>query len=118
MSYNQFCPIAKAMEVLGEKWTLLIVRELLLGSSRFNQFQRGLPSISPTLLTKRLNAMEAQGLVLRKHIPGQRGYEYFPTEACKELFPVVEQIGIWGMHWARHQMTVEDIDLELLMLYL
>ena len=118
MSYNQFCPIALAMEVLGEKWTLLIVRELLLGSSRFNQFQRGLPSISPTLLTKRLNAMEAQGLVLRKHIPGQRGYEYFPTEACKELFPVVEQIGIWGMHWARHQMTVEDIDLELLMLYL
>lgn len=118
MTYNQFCPIAKAMEVLGEKWTLLIVRELLVGSTRFNQLQRGLPSISPTLLTKRLNAMEEWGLVLRKRIPGQRGYEYFPTEACKELFPVVEQIGIWGMHWARHQLIEEDYDLELLMFYL
>ena len=118
MSYNQFCPIAKAMEMLGEKWTLLIVRELLMGSSRFNHFQRGLPSISPTLLTKRLSAMEQQGLLIKKRIPGQKGYEYFATNACQELFPVIEQVGIWGMHWAREQMTEEDFDLELLMLYL
>ena len=118
MAYNQFCPIAKALEVLGEKWTLLIVRDLLMGSTRFSEFQRGLSNISPTLLTKRLNMMEQQGLIIRKHIPGQRGFEYFPTEACRELFPVVEQAGIWGMRWARHQMTEDDYDIELLMLYL
>jgi len=118
MTYKQFCPIAKAMEALGEKWTLLIVRELLLGSTRFNEIQRGLPAISPTLLTKRLSALEERGLLLKKHIPGQRGFEYFPTEACKELFPVVEQIGIWGMRWARQQMTEDDYDLNLLMVYL
>ena len=118
MTYKQFCPIAKAMEALREKWTLLIVRELLLGSTRFNEIQRGLPAISPTLLTKRLSALEERGLLLKKHIPGQRGFEYFPTEACKELFPVVEQVGIWGMRWARQQMTEDDYDLNLLMVYL
>lgn len=118
MGYNQFCPIAKGMEVLGEKWTLLIVRELIMGSTRFNEFQRGLPSISPTLLTKRLSAMEEDGLLFKKRIPGQRGFEYFPTQACQDLFPVIEQIGIWGMQWARQQMTEDDFDLELLMLYL
>ena len=118
MAYNQFCPIAKGMEVLGEKWTLLIVRELLMGASRFNEFQRGLPSISPSLLTKRLGAMEDDGLIVKKRIPGQRGSEYFPTQACKELFPVIEQIGIWGMHWARQQMSEDDFDPGLLMTYL
>lgn len=118
MSYHQFCPIAKAMEVLGEKWTLLLVRELLMGSTRFNEFQRGLSQISPALLTKRLHSLEEEGLVVRKRIPGQRGYEYFPTEACKELFPVVEQVGTWGMRWAREQMSEDDYDLQLLMLYL
>lgn len=118
MSYLQFCPIAKAMEVLGEKWTLLLVRELLMGGRRFNEFQRGLPHISPTLLTKRLMDMEEKGLLLRKRINGQRGYEYLPTNACKELMPVIEQIGLWGMHWARDQMSDEDFDPTLLMLYL
>ena len=118
MAYNQFCPISKAMEVLGEKWTLLIVRDVLCGSTRFNEFQRGLSQISPTVLTKRLNQLVDEGLLFKKRIPGQRGYEYFPTQACKELYPVIEQMGIWGMHWARHQLTEEDYDLELLMLYL
>jgi len=118
MNHKQFCPIALGMDVIGDKWTLLIVRELLSGSTRFNELQRGLGNISPTLLTKRLNAMNATGLLLKKRIPGQRGYEYFPTKACEELFPVIEQIGIWGMHWARSQLSEEDFDLELLMLYL
>ena len=118
MSYNQFCPIAKAMEVLGEKWTLLLVRELLMGGSRFNELQRGLPSMSPSLLTKRLGQLEEEGLLVRKRIPGQRGYEYFPTQACAELFPVIEQIGTWGMRWSRDQMGDDDYDLSLLMLYL
>ncbi len=116
--YGQFCPIAKAMEILGEKWTLLIVRELLMGGSRFNELQRGLTQISPTLLTKRLNSLEQEGLVVKRKIHGQRGYEYFPTESCRELMPVMEQVGNWGMRWARDSMSGEDFDLELLMLYL
>ncbi len=116
--YGQFCPIAKAMEILGEKWTLLIVRELLLGGTRFNELQRGLTHISPTLLTRRLATLEEEGLVVKRKIHGQRGYEYFPTESCKELMPVMEQIGSWGMRWARDALTGEDFDLELLMLYM
>lgn len=118
MSYGQFCPIAKAMEVLGEKWTLLIVRELIMGSRRFNEFQRALGQISPTLLTKRLGYLEQEGLLVKRRIPGQRGFEYLPTEACQELLAVVEQIGGWGMRWARHKLTEDDFDLDLLMVYL
>ena len=118
MHYGQFCPIAKAMEVLGEKWTLLIIRELLAGTTRFNEFQRALSQISPTLLTKRLQCLEKEGLLVRKRIPGQKGHEYFPTESCRELMPIVEQVGTWGMRWARDQMSEDDFDLQLLMLYL
>ena len=118
MGYNQFCPIAKAMDVLGEKWTLLLIRELLCGFTRFNEFQRGLNQMSPTLLTKRLVSLEKQGLIVKRKIHGQRGYEYFPTEACRELLPMLEQVGIWGMRWARRQLSDEDYDLELLMLHL
>ncbi len=116
--YQQFCPIAKAMEILGEKWTLLIVRELLMGGTRFNELQRGLSNISPSLLTKRLAFLEQEGLVFKRKIPGQRGYEYFPTESCKELLPLMEQVGNWGMRWARNNMSDDDFDLELLMLYM
>lgn len=118
MGYKQFCPVAKAMDMLGEKWTVLIVREFFVGATRFNQIQRGLPTISPTLLTRRLATMEQEGLIYKKRIPGQRGHEYFPTQACEELFPVIKQIGVWGMRWARYQMSDEEFDLELLMTYL
>lgn len=118
MEYGQFCPIAKALEVLGERWTILIVREMLMGASRFNELQRGLNLISPTILTKRLNDLTDAGVVLRKKIPGQRGYEYFLTEMGKELMPVVKSVGDWGMRWARGKMDDSDLDLELLMLYL
>lgn len=118
MEYGQFCPIAKANEILGEKWTLLIIRELLMGGTRFNVLQRGLSQISPTLLTKRLNSLENRGLVVRKKIQGQRGHEYFATESCKELLPIIRQIGGWGMRWARNNLTESDYDVELLMLYL
>ncbi len=118
MGYGQFCPIAKAMEVLGEKWTLLIIRELIMGARRFNDFQKGLSQISPTLLTKRLNFLEEQGLLVKRKIPGQKGSEYFPSESCRELLPVMEQVGKWGMRWARDQLQEDDFDLELLMTYL
>jgi len=118
MKYDQFCPIAKAAEILCEKWTLLIIRELLTGARRFNELQRGISLISPTMLTKRVNDLTDRGLVVRKKIPGQKGYEYFLTEAGKELAPIITQLGSWGMRWARGQMDNSELDVELLMLYL
>ena len=118
MEYGQFCPIAKATEIIGEKWTILIIRELLMGSSRFNELQRGLSLISPTILSKRLESLSQHGLVLKKKIPGQKGYEYFPTDSCKELLPVIRMLGDWGMRWARANLSEKDYDVELLMIYL
>jgi DNA-binding HxlR family transcriptional regulator len=118
MEYGQFCPIAKASEIIGEKWTILIIRELLMGASRFNELQRGLSLISPTILTKRLNSLVEHGLVIKKKISGQQGHEYFATESCKELLPVIKSLGDWGMRWARTNMNQDEYDAELLMLYL
>jgi DNA-binding HxlR family transcriptional regulator len=118
MEYGQFCPIAKATEIIGEKWTILIIRELLMGGTRFNELQRGLSLISPTILTKRLNSLADYGLVMKKKIPGQQGYEYFPTTSCQELLPIIKSLGDWGMRWARENILDSDYDVELLMLYL
>ena len=118
MEYGQFCPVAKAMELLGERWTLLLLRELHMGASRFNEFQRGLSLISPTILTKRLNELCDAELILKKKIPGQRGYEYFLTQAGKETLPMLKVVGEWGMRWARGDLRETDLDVELLMLYL
>jgi DNA-binding HxlR family transcriptional regulator len=118
MEYGQFCPIAKATEIIGEKWTLLIIRELLMGGSRFSELQRGLSLVSPTILSKRLDSLVEHGLVMKKRIPGQRGYEYLPTQSCKELLPIVRSLGEWGMSWARSNLSERDYDVELLMLYL
>ena len=113
--YGQFCPVAKATEVIGEKWTMLILRELLLGTCRFNDFQRAMSRISPTLLTKRLKHLEEKGIIVRKRLAGQKSYEYRLTAAGKELGPLIEQLAIWGMRWARGQMTDNELDVELLM---
>jgi DNA-binding HxlR family transcriptional regulator len=118
MEYGQFCPIAKASEIIGEKWTILIVREIMMGGSRFSDLQRGLGTISPTLLTRRLTDLEARGMIIKKKIQGRRGFEYFPTESCKELKPILLSLGNWGMRWARSHLTAKDYDVELLMLYL
>jgi DNA-binding HxlR family transcriptional regulator len=118
MEYGQFCPIAKALEIIGEKWTILIIREILMGGRRFSDLQRGLGTISPTLLTRRLKDLEFHGMIVRKKIQGQKGYEYFPTKSCEELLPILISLGDWGMVWTRSNMTMRDYDLELLMLYL
>jgi DNA-binding HxlR family transcriptional regulator len=118
MQYGQFCPIAKAAELLGDRWTLLIVRELLVGGRRFNVLQRGLGTISPALLTSRLKALTEHGLIVKRKIPGQKTYEYFPTPACEELGPVLKGLGDWGMRWAKEHLVDEDYDVGLLMLYL
>jgi DNA-binding HxlR family transcriptional regulator len=118
MEYGQFCPIAKTAEIIGEKWTILIIREILMGSSRFNELQRGLSLISPAVLSKRLTTLADYELILKRKIPGQRGYEYLPTESCKELLPILVSIGNWGMRWTRKNLNVVDYDVGLLMLYL
>lgn len=116
--YGQFCPIAKATEILGEKWTILIIRELLMGARRFNELQRGLGDISPALLTSRLKSLESQGIVVKRKTQGLKGYEYFPTEACEQLHPVLMSIGEWGLCWARHHVIDADFDVDFLMYYL
>lgn len=91
--YGQYCPITRAVEALGERWTLLIVRELLCGASRFNEIARGNPRLSRSLLTKRLRQLEAAGVV--DHI----GDEYVLTEAGEGLRPIVMGLGEWGARW-------------------
>lgn len=118
MEYGQFCPIAKATEILGEKWTILIVRELLMGARRFSDLQRGLTLISPTLLSKRLDVLAQHGLIMKRRIAGQKGHEYIPTRSCQELLPILVSLGEWGMRWAQANVTRDDYDVELLMLYL
>ncbi len=118
MSYGQFCPISKSLDLLGERWTLLIVRELLMGATRFNELQRGLSLISPSILTKRLNDLADAGIIIRKKIPAQKGYEYQLTEMGRETMPIIESLGVWGMRWARGTMQDTEMDVELLMTYL
>ena len=113
--YGQFCPVAKATELLGEKWMILILRELLLGSHRYNEFQRALSRISPSLLSKRLKQLESAGIVIRKVQQGRKGYGYYLTPAGKELAPIVEHMAIWGMRWARGQLDKDELDVEFLM---
>ena len=115
IEYSQFCPLSKAAEVLGEKWTLLIVRELTLGATRFNQIQRAIPRISPTVLNTRLADLEQRGVLVRKRIPEQKGFEYRLTPSGRELLPLLLQMSEWGMRWARSKMADEDLDVEYLM---
>jgi len=113
--YGQFCPVAKATEIVGDKWTVLILRELLLGSTRFSELQRGLSRISPTLLSKRLKMLEHKGLLRKKSLPGQRSAEYNLTPCGRELKPLIEHLAVWGMRWARGQMSDDELDVEFLM---
>lgn len=113
--YGQFCPIAKSSELLGDTWTILIIRELLLGSTRFSQLQKGMPKISPTILTKRLKELEANGVVMKRKQTGQKGHQYRLTPAGRELSTVIEALAVWGMRWARDEMQPDDLDATFLM---
>ncbi|UTW04193.1 helix-turn-helix transcriptional regulator [Amphritea atlantica] len=113
--YGQFCPIAKACEALGERWTLLLIRELLCGSHRYNDFKRGLPLISPTMLSQRLNVLQQRGLVELRRSEDNKSREYHLTQAGLELEPIVMGLGEWGARWVRSQMSDDDLSVELLM---
>src|SRR5690606_16365126 len=113
--YNQFCPVAKAAEVFCERWTPLIVRELATGSTRFSQIQRGIPLASPTLITRRLRELEAEGIVLRHKEEGRRGWTYHLSPAGEEFAPIVMALGIWGQRWSRRELAEHEMDLGLLL---
>ena len=108
-SYHQFCPVAKAMELLDERWTLLIVRELVAGSGQFNELRRGLPRMSPTLLSKRLQQLTRAGVVERRD-----DGRYVLSPAGEELRPVVEALGAWGVRWIG-ELGDADLDPKLLL---
>src|SRR5688500_12917980 len=98
IDYGQFCTVARGAEVLGERWTPLVVRELLCGSTRFNDIHRGVPRMSRTLLARRLRKLEDVGVVKRVGAPGAVA-EYHLTGAGEELRPIVLALGHWGARW-------------------
>lgn len=113
--YGQVCPVSKAVEILGERWTLVIVRELLYGSRHFNELRRGIPLISPGVLSQRLRELEQSGIVEREAGTGRSATAYRLLRAGRELAPLVEQLGIWGHRWAVRALRQEDLDASYLM---
>lgn len=112
-TYGQFCPLAQATQLLCERWTLIIVRELMAGSTRFGELQRGAPLLSPTLLSARLKQLCKAGVVEQQS--GKVGPSYQLTPAGLELRPVIELLGIWGHRWAPSRLDAGDLDAGLLM---
>ncbi|WP_101756789.1 helix-turn-helix domain-containing protein [Oceanicoccus sp. KOV_DT_Chl] len=106
---GSLCPAVKAADIVGDKWTLLILRELFFGACRYNEFQRAMPRISPTILSKRLKHLEQHGLVIRKSA-AQRSVEYHLTACGRELAPVIDGLARWGLRWARDQLCDSDLD--------
>jgi DNA-binding HxlR family transcriptional regulator len=113
-SYGQFCPVAMAAEIICTRWTPLILRELAAGSTRFNDLRRGVPRISPALLSKRLKQLEAAGVVRRTHSAVDKD-EYRLTPAGEDLKPLVFGMGIWGQRWIEARSSLKNLDPSLLM---
>lgn len=115
-SYGQFCPVAMAAEVLCTRWTMLILREMLAGTTRFNDLRRGVPRMSPALLSQRLKELEAAGIVERAASPAEPNLlEYRLTEAGRELEPLVLLFGCWGQRWVSTEVSLQQLDASLLM---
>lgn len=113
--YNQFCPVAMAAEVLCNRWTMLVLRELLAGSTRFNELRRGVPRMSPALLAKRLRELESVGVVIRVTDARNEHPSYILTESGRDLMPVVVAMGGWGQRWLEAQLSLKNLDPSLLM---
>ena len=111
--YGQFCPVAVACEVFAERWTPLILRELILGARRFSDLRRGMPLISRALLTQRLRYLEDVGVIESR--PVGRGREYRLSQAGEEFHGVIESLGIWGQRWIHGRASAENLDAQLLL---
>ncbi len=115
-SYRQFCPVAMAAEILCTRWTMVLLRELMAGSTRFNELRRGVPRMSPGLLSQRLKALEEAGILVRETAAGEGGVmEYRLTESGRELAPIVEAFGLWGQRRIEADLSLQHLDVELLM---
>lgn len=112
-SYGQFCPVAKAAELFCERWNALIIRDLASGPRRFSELQRGVPLMSPSLLSARLKWLMAEEIIARES-SGARSARYALTEAGREFVPLVEALGVWGQRWTRRELQDHEIDLGLL----
>ena len=113
-SYGQFCPVSMAAEIFCTRWTALLLRELLCGTTRFNELRRGLPRMSPSLLSKRLKELEQTGVV--KAVHGKRGVtEYALTAAGEDLRSLVMGLGFWGQRWVETNLSLKNLDPSLLM---
>lgn len=110
--YGQFCPIAKASEIVSERWTNLVIRELGAGSDTFNDLRRGLPLMSPSLLSARLKTLENKGIVDRLQENGHVRYRL--TRAGEELTQIIWQLGTWGHRWVRTDLSADDLDPSML----
>ena len=116
VDYGQFCPVAMAAEVLCTRWTMLVVRELICGSKRFNDLRRGVPRMSPALLSRRLKELEQAGIIRRVTSGKGSGlFEYHLTRSGRDLQAVVEAMGLWGHHWVETSAVLEKLDPAMLM---
>ena len=115
-SYQQFCPVAMAAEILCTRWTIVVLREMFAGSKRFNELRRGVPRMSPALLSRRLKELEAAGIVAREASASDRSlFEYQLTESGRELGSLVEAFGIWGQRRIEANLSLAHLDGDLLM---
>jgi DNA-binding HxlR family transcriptional regulator len=114
-SYGQYCPIARAAEVLGDRWTLLIVREMNFGVRHFNELERCLPGISRSVLAQRLRQLVAAGLIARKTTASSRATEYELTAAGRDLKPALQALGNWAATWAFADPDPGDLNPDLVM---
>jgi DNA-binding HxlR family transcriptional regulator len=114
-SYKQFCPVAMTAEVLCTRWTVVLLREMLAGSTRFNDLRRGVPRMSPALLSRRLKELQAADIVERRRVGGDDLHEYHLTRSGRELEPIVAAFGVWGQRWVESEVTLEKLDVQLLM---
>jgi DNA-binding HxlR family transcriptional regulator len=115
-SYKQFCPVAMAAEVLCTRWTVVVLRELVAGSTRFNDLRRGVPRMSPALLSQRLKDLELAGVIRRVASKTEAGvFEYHLTSAGRALEPIVEAFGVWGQRWIEKDLSLQNLDVQLLM---
>jgi DNA-binding HxlR family transcriptional regulator len=112
--YAQFCPLSMAAEIICTRWTPLILREFICGSTRFNDLRRGVPKMSPTLLSKRLKELEAAGVIATVDAPGG-GTEYRLTPMGAELEPLILGLGAWGHRWIESRLSLRNLDPSLLM---
>jgi DNA-binding HxlR family transcriptional regulator len=108
--YRQYCPVARASEILADRWTPLIVREMLAGSQHFNEIERGLPGISRSLLVSRLRHLEDRGVVERRQGLRAKQTEYWLTDAGRDLQRVLDRLGEWGIRWAFGEPKPQELD--------